>query len=422
MNVARGSACTINVDSIIYSSLLLTLKLSNPKPGGLAKFIPSSPNMASLEWTSSLSSVDRYETISRILDSLPSKDMSEAIAIEQAAYDNSSSREEYGSACQQQKPSSSSSSSSSPPPRQPPSSGIRIGSYLNCTPIAGGVTSEVFRSQSGDKALKVIVAHHNLEPHNPQREVKILQALRPPCIPLLQVFRDQEQRLVLAFPYMPLTLAHLLDKSSSALENGQIRSIFTDTVNALNDIHRQGIIHRDLKPSAILLSSPSGPAHLSDFGTAWHPEFSSSSEPSSAKILDIGTGPYRAPELLFGDKSYGAAVDMWALGTMLAEAIRSPPSPLFESRPAHEDGNQLGLILSIFRTLGTPTPETWPEARDFRVTPFELWTVFPQREWDMILPGVDAGFRDAVARLVRYDGSRASAEEVLTYKCFTSDE
>ncbi|KAL9468386.1 hypothetical protein ACSS6W_010080 [Trichoderma asperelloides] len=381
-----------------------------------------STNMAaSSAWKSGLSSVDRYEIISKISESLPSRDMSEAIAIEQAAYDNSSSREEYDSACQPKAP------TSSPPPSHSPtfspaltqsSSGIRIGSYLNCTPISEGITSEVFRSQAGDKALKVIVAHQNLEPHNPLREIKILQTLSPPCIPLLETFRDQEQRLVLTFPYMPLTLADLLDKGSSSsssnctLEKPQIRSIFTDALNALQAIHKQGIIHRDIKPSAILLSSPSGPAYLSDFGTAWHPEFSSLSEPPTAKILDIGTGPYRAPEVLFGNKSYSAAVDMWALGAMLAEAIRSPPAPLFDSRPVHEDGSQLGLILSIFKTLGTPTPETWPEAKEFRVTPFELWTVFPPREWDVILPHVDAGFRDAVARLVRFDGSRASAEEV----------
>ncbi|RFU77033.1 cmgc kinase [Trichoderma arundinaceum] len=367
--------------------------------------------MASSAWKTSLSSVDRYEVISKILESLPSQDMNEAIAIEQAAYDNSSSRDEYDSACQSTKPSSSSPSSPPHHPSAASDSGIRIGSYLSCTPISEGITSEVFRSRSGDKALKVIVAHHNLEPHNPQREVKILQTLRPPCIPLLETFRDQEQRLVLVFPYMPLTLADLLDKSSAALEKAQVRSIFTDALNALQAIHQQGIIHRDIKPSAILLASPSGPAYLSDFGTAWHPDFSSSSEPPSSKILDIGTGPYRAPEVLFGDKSYGTAVDMWALGTMLAEAIRSPPSPLFESRPVHEDGNQLGLILSIFKTLGTPTPETWPEAKAFRVTPFELWTVFPRREWELILPDVDAGFREAVARLVRFDGSRASADE-----------
>ncbi|KAH6605428.1 cmgc kinase [Trichoderma cornu-damae] len=371
-------------------------------------------------------------------ESLPSKDASAAVALEQRAYDDSTSRarrstlivvgtrtiadiffqEEYDIACRPLEPlttSQSPVSSPSPSPSpsaQPPTVGTRIGPYLNCNPVSEGVTSIVFRSQAGDKALKVIITHRNLEPHNPQREVKILRALRPSCIPLLEAFQDQEGRLVLVFPYMPLTLAHLLDGGSAALEKAQVRSIFADALTALAAMHQQGIVHRDIKPSAILLASPSGPAYLSDFGTAWHPEFSASSEPSSSKVLDIGTGPYRAPEVLFGDQSYGAAVDMWGLGTMLAEAIRSPPSPLFESRPAHEDGNQLGLILSIFKTLGTPTPETWPEAKAFKVTPFELWTVFPQREWDVILPGVDAGFRDAVARLVRYDGSRASAEEV----------
>ncbi|PTB64892.1 serine/threonine protein kinase, CMGC group [Trichoderma citrinoviride] len=391
--------------------------------------------MASSAWKASVSSVDRYDTISKIMEALPSRDMSEAIAIEQAAYDNSSSLEEYTAACQPSKhqnppPSSSplSAASPQPPSPTPSNSGIRIGSYTNCTPISDGVTSEVFRS--GATALKVIV-HSTLEPHNPLREVKILQMLHPPCIPLLDSFRDHEQRLVLAFPYMPLTLDDVLyrsntsslsSSSSSALDPFLIRSLFRDILEALREIHGQGIVHRDIKPSAILLASPSGPAYLSDFGTAWHPTLSATTEPPDNKILDIGTGPYRAPEVLFGNKAYGPPVDMWALGTVLAECIRSPPAPLFDSRPAHEDGNQLGLILSIFKTLGTPTPETWPEAKSFKVTPFELWTVFPQRSWEEILPGVDEGFREAVGRLVRYDGSRATAEEALTYKCFTKND
>ncbi|KAL7807958.1 serine/threonine protein kinase, CMGC group [Trichoderma aethiopicum] len=369
--------------------------------------------MASSAWKASVSAVDRYDTISKIMEALPSRDMSEAVAIEEAAYNNSSSLEEYTAACQPSKPPIPPPSSSplSAPSPQPSSmnTGIRIGSYTNCTPISEGVTSEVFRS--GTTALKVIV-HSTPEPHNPLREIKILQALHPPCIPLLDSFRDHEQRLVLAFPYMPLTLADVLDRSTSALDPPLIRSLFRDILQALREIHSQGIVHRDIKPSAVLLASPSGPAYLSDFGTAWHPTLSASTEPPSNKILDIGTGPYRAPEVLFGDKSYGPPVDMWALGAVLAECIRSPPAPLFESRPAHEDGNQLGLILSIFKTLGTPTPETWPEAKGFKVTPFELWTVFPQRSWEEILPGVDEGFREAVGRLVRYDGSRATAEEV----------
>lgn len=285
--------------------------------------------------------------------------------------------------------------------------GIRIGTYTNCTPISEGITSEVYRS--GIDALKVIT-RENIEPHNPRREVQILNLLKRPCIPLLNTFRDQEQHLVLVFPFMPFTLADLFDKGPLPLAD--IRSIFVDTLHALRDIHEKGIIHRDIKPSAILLESPTGPAYLSDFGTAWHPELSKSSEPFDDKILDIGTGAYRAPETLFGNKSYGPAVDMWGLGVMLSEAIREPPMPIFESRPAHEDGSQLGLILSIFKTLGTPTPETWPEAETFKVTPFALWTVFPVRPWDVILPDVNPDMRLLVASLLRYDGQRATAAQV----------
>lgn len=209
---------------------------------------------------------------------------------------------------------------------------------------------------------------------------------------------------------MPLTLATLLEQGP--LSHQQVKSIFSDTLKALASIHSQGIIHRDIKPSAILLSSPTGQAHLSDFGTAWHPEFSAYTEPPANKVLDIGTGPYRAPETLFVDKAYGTGVDMWGFGVMLAEAISKPPKPPFESRAAHEDGNQLGLILSVFKTLGTPTPETWPEAKDLKVTPFELWTVFPQRTWNTILPDVDAEFREAVAAVVTYSG-RSTAQEVF---------
>lgn len=288
--------------------------------------------------------------------------------------------------------------------------GTRIGPYRNCHYIASGATSEVYKVK--DKALKVITETHNMEPHNPHREAKILSLLKKPCIPLQETFRDHEQRFVLVFPYMPITLDSLLERGP--LRDEQISTIFKDTLSALASIHEQGIIHRDIKPSAVLLASPTGPAYLSDFGTAWHPDLSASSEPADNKILDIGTGPYRAPEVLFGNKSYDTGVDMWGAGTMLAECCRSPPKPLFESRAVHEDGNQLGLILSIFKTLGSPTRESWPEAASFRTPPFDMYRSFATRSWDEILPDVKPYWRDIVAAMVRYDSGRATARQILS--------
>lgn len=294
--------------------------------------------------------------------------------------------------------------------------GLRIGPYRNCSYVASGVTADVYRWN--DRAFKVITETRDMEPHNPHREAKILLTLLRKgnrIIPLLDTFRDHEQRLVLVFPYMPLTLATLLDRKETLAE-GRIRSIFRDLLSALADIHAQGIIHRDVKPSAILLSSPDGPAYLSDFGTAWHPALSAASEPQDSKVLDVGTGPYRAPETLFGDRSYGPPIDVWAAGAVLAECWRGG-KPLFESRPAHEDGSQLGLILSIFRTVGSPTRESWPEAKGLRTPPFDMYRAFEARPWEEILPSVGAEWRELIAAMVRYGGTRVTAEEVSSSLC-----
>ncbi|KAI0859823.1 kinase-like domain-containing protein [Xylaria cubensis] len=379
------------------------------------------------DWRTSLTSSDRYDNIQAIKDALEKAGVpaanaqKNAFSIESEAY-KSSSRDHYEAACRVGPPADSSYTPEEtgvpPTVSEPPDSRvITIGSYRDCQYIGDGVTAEVYRSQT--VALKVIVQTRNIEPHDPFREAKILKLLRKPCIPLLETFRDQEQRFVLAFPYMPFSLESLI--AHGPVPKARILKHFKDLFTGLQYLHGQGVIHRDIKPSAILLETLDGPAYLSDFGTAWHPELSTYTEPANQKVLDVGTGPYRAPEALFGDKSYGTAIDMWAAGAMLAECCRTPPRTLFESRPAHEDGNQLGLILSIFKTIGSPTRESWPEAADFKTPPFEMYRTFKGEKWEDILPDVDVDFRDIVISLVKYSShARASASQILQYKCFST--
>ena len=63
-------------------------------------------------------------------------------------------------------------------------------------------------------------------------------------------------------------------------------------------------------------------------------------------------GWYRAPELLFGARHYSFAVDMWAIGAVIAELLTF--LPLFPG------GNDIDQIFKVFQILGTPTPENWP--------------------------------------------------------------
>ena len=261
-------------------------------------------------------------------------------------------------------------------------------------------------------ALKVITETQNVVPHNSHREARILEHLsHQSIITLLDTFHDRESRLVMVFPFMPLTLAKIIGTGTVSEE--LTRTAFHDLFSALEYLHGSGIIHRDIKPSNLLLASPTGPAYLSDFGTAWHSLFSAVDEPAHHKVLEVGTTSYRAPETLFGNRSYGTSLDMWEAGAMLAECIRQPPTPVFESRDTSEDGNQLGLILSMFKTLGTPTRETWPEAVDFTTPPFDWYQSFPGKSWDEILVSVDGKAKDLVTKLVCFEsGQRLTATEV----------
>lgn len=292
----------------------------------------------------------------------------------------------------------------------PDTPGISIGQYEGCHHLASGLVSEVYRSET--HALKVITETRDVEPHNPAREVKILtEVSHAAIIKLNGTFRDGDGRLVLDFPFMPLTLAKVI--GAGTVPESLTRNCFHDLFSALIYLHESGIIHRDIKPSNLLLASPTGPASLSDFGTAWHPIFSVVDEPANHKVLEVGTTCYRAPETLFGDRAYSTSLDMWAAGTMLVECTRDPPKPLFESRDTSEDGNQLGLILSIFKTLGTPTKTTWPEATHFTTPPFEWYQDFPGKGWDELLVGVDVDACDLISKLVCYEsGRRSTAEQV----------
>lgn len=263
----------------------------------------------------------------------------------------------------------------------------------------------------------MITETHNVEPHSPTREIAILKRLsHPSIVSLVNTFYDQESRLVLLLPYMPFTLSDILAKSKNGLNLRITEKIFRELLSGLAYLHGEQIIHRDISPSNILLPQDiegQAPIIISDFGTAWHASISSSTEPSDRKCLEVGTTCYRAPETLFSNTAYTTSLDLWSTGVLLAECLRSPPTPLLESRRGDEDGNQLGLILSMFKTLGTPTEQTWPEALKWKTNPFQWWNIFPSKSWEELLPDAEEDARDLVSNLVVYEsGNRLTANQV----------
>ncbi|KAK6527822.1 hypothetical protein TWF694_004800 [Orbilia ellipsospora] len=200
----------------------------------------------------------------------------------------------------------------------------------------------------------------------------------------------------------------LLDKGENST---RLPRIFKHVAMALSFIHAKGVIHRDLKPANILLKTRNGPACLCDFGTAWATDDHHPDEPSNKKVIEIGTTCYRPPETLFGYRSYGTEVDIWALGCVIAEAENG--HPLFDSG---ELGTDLRLILSIFEYLGTPTLKSWPEAKDLPDFGKMLFNEFPVRPWESLLPNAGPAAVDLVKNMVTYSQhQRFSADQVLKH-------
>ena len=256
------------------------------------------------------------------------------------------------------------------------SGGQTVGPYKNCFHYATGLFSTIYKHHhDGNEiwAIKITTPSTEQPPHNSRREARLLcLATHANVISLLETQQLLNGSFTLAFPFIPLTLERALSSTVQSLSISTVRDLFL----ALSHIHSQGILHRDIKPANILLS-PSNTASniseirctlcLADFGIAWT-DHDPDSEPANDKITDIGTTCYRAPELLFGWRSYSTGVDLWSAGCVLAEIAmhnawvhdRSPINGEWTLFDIGELGSELALVKSIFETLGTPDESVWP--------------------------------------------------------------
>ncbi|KAJ9614474.1 mitogen-activated protein kinase [Cladophialophora chaetospira] len=297
--------------------------------------------------------------------------------------------------------------------------GPSFGAYQYATFHADGLMSTVFKAKAKDEnaPVRVVALKHTRPammgpPHNSVREARILaKARHDSIVPLLDTIHDPGDHFILVFPFLRQDLENLL--RSDRLDRRQASMVFDGLFSALEHIHSMGIIHRDVKPSNILLKTMDGPAYLIDFGIAWFPD-DRDSEPATSKITDVGTTRYRAPEILFGDKAYDTSLDMWAAGCVVAELVKVGHLPIFDSG---EVGSELALIKSIFTTLGTPSEETWPSAKDCPDWGKMRFQQFAAKTWEEIVPKASATALDFVSKTVCYEKTaRLTAKDALKHE------
>jgi serine/threonine protein kinase len=212
----------------------------------------------------------------------------------------------------------------------------------------------------------------------PQLKVRHHQSLRaipfhPNIIPLYDFFLlPASKELYFVFESMEGNLYHLIKaRKGRALAGGLVASIFRQIVSGLFHIHSCGYFHRDMKPENVLVTttglhdyqsvSPIAPTNappekdvvaiikLADFGLARETR----SKPPYTEY--VSTRWYRAPEVLLLSRDYSNPVDMWALGTIMAELVNL--------RPLFPGSGQIDQVARICELLGDPSDEYAPDGR-----------------------------------------------------------
>jgi glycogen synthase kinase 3 beta len=112
---------------------------------------------------------------------------------------------------------------------------------------------------------------------------------------------------------------------------------------ALAHLRACSVLHRDIKPQNLLVDATKGHLlKLCDFGSA-----AKLGQGRPALVAYICSRYYRAPELIFGATQYTMAVDLWAIGCVLAEMIRG--------RPLFPGENGVDQLVEIVKVLGAPS-------------------------------------------------------------------
>jgi len=107
-------------------------------------------------------------------------------------------------------------------------------------------------------------------------------------------------------------------------------------------IHTSGVFHRDLKPSNILVDKKCN-VKICDFGLARGVQ-------DDEELTEyVVTRWYRAPEVVLDAKHYGAPLDLWSVGCIMAE--------MFTRRPLFKGEDYADQLKKIFNVIGLPSDE-----------------------------------------------------------------
>ncbi|XP_072961907.1 cyclin-dependent kinase F-4 isoform X2 [Typha angustifolia] len=235
------------------------------------------------------------------------------------------------------------------------------------------------------------------------REVKSLRRMNHPNIVKLKEVIRESDILYIVFEYMECNLYQLMKDRSKVFSEVEVRNLCFQIFQALAYMHQRGYFHRDLKPENLLVSKEI--IKIADFGLAREV----SSEPPYTEY--VSTRWYRAPEVLLQSSVYDSAVDMWAMGAIMAELLTL--RPLF---PGSSEADEIYKICSV---IGCPDETSWTEGLQLAGVMKYQFPQVSSVHLSVLIPSASKDAIDLISSLCSWDpGKRPKAAEVLHHAFF----
>ncbi|KAL1293467.1 hypothetical protein HN51_054126 [Arachis hypogaea] len=239
------------------------------------------------------------------------------------------------------------------------------------------------------------------------REVKALRKMNHPNIIKLREVISENNELFFIFDYMDCNLYQLIKDREKPFSEEGIRRFMKQVLQGLSHMHKRGFFHRDLKPENLLVTNDV--IKIADFGLAREV----SSMPPYTQY--VSTRWYRAPEVLLQSPCYTPAVDMWAVGAILAE--------LFTLTPIFPGESEIDQMYKIYHVLGTPDLAAFPMGTNNSLLLELVGHEFvPPMKLSDIIPNASLEAIDFISQLLSWDPSRRpDANQSLQHPFFHVD-
>ena len=164
---------------------------------------------------------------------------------------------------------------------------------------------------------------------------------------------DTETLILMDYVPSDLKKFFIANKNEPKVMNEKFfKNIAHQIISGVNHLHSQQIIHRDLKLENILYDEKNNIAKIGDFGLSRIFDYCLESQ-----YTDVGTYPYKPPEILLGLKKYTTAFDIWSIGCLLVQICTL--SLLFGAN------DPVGVLKLMYDIFGSFNDSVLPGYKDF---------------------------------------------------------